>query len=145
MLVEVQEIIISGLILEIIYFVIVVVYIIKGDGVCSKFKIVIIIGVVLGWFIMMISIMVMNIVLFQWYLFKELFGELLGYWLQYCWVDEVWFNIIDFGKDDQYFIVIGLYKGIIYIFWFVVKNWVGLGEEFEKEIRIFEDLFSGFF
>lgn len=94
---------------------------------------------------MMVSITVMNIVLFQWYLFKELFGELLGYRLQYRRVDEVRFNIIDFGKDDQYFTVISLYKGVIYIFRFVVKNRVGLGEEFEKEIIIFEDVFSGFF
>lgn len=93
---------------------------------------------------MMVSATAMNTALLQWHPPKELPGELLGYRLRYRRADEAEPTIMDFGKDDQHFTVIGLHKGATYIFWLAAKNRAGPGEEFEKEITTPEDAPSGF-
>ncbi|VFV41005.1 receptor-type tyrosine-protein [Lynx pardinus] len=141
---EDYETTISGLTPETTYSVTVAAYTTKGDGARSKPKIVATTGAVPGRPTMMVSATAMNTALLQWHPPKELPGELLGYRLRYRRADEAEPTIMDFGKDDQHFTVIGLHKGATYIFWLAAKNRAGPGEEFEKEITTPEDAPSGF-
>ncbi|XP_019386827.1 PREDICTED: receptor-type tyrosine-protein phosphatase F isoform X6 [Crocodylus porosus] len=144
MLSEAQETIISGLLPETTYSITVAAYTTKGDGARSKPKVITTTGAVPGKPSVMISTTAMNTALMQWHPPKEMVGELLGYRLQYKRVDEEKMNTIDFGRDDHHYTVTNLHKGATYIFKLSAKNRAGLGEEFEKEITITEDVPSGF-
>ncbi|XP_019386826.1 PREDICTED: receptor-type tyrosine-protein phosphatase F isoform X5 [Crocodylus porosus] len=139
-----HETIISGLLPETTYSITVAAYTTKGDGARSKPKVITTTGAVPGKPSVMISTTAMNTALMQWHPPKEMVGELLGYRLQYKRVDEEKMNTIDFGRDDHHYTVTNLHKGATYIFKLSAKNRAGLGEEFEKEITITEDVPSGF-
>lgn len=55
------------------------------------------------------------------------------------------FIIFEFFEKEDYFIVIDIYKGALYIFRFLVRNKVGFGEEMVKEIFVLEEVLIGFF
>lgn len=55
------------------------------------------------------------------------------------------FIIFEFFEKEDYFIVIDIYKGVLYIFRFLVRNKVGFGEEMVKEIFVLEEVLIGFF
>ncbi|KAM6921521.1 receptor-type tyrosine-protein phosphatase F-like isoform 1-T1 [Xenentodon cancila] len=141
---EAQEAIITGLLPETTYSVVLAAYTGKGDGARSKAKVVTTTGAVPGKPTMMISTMMGNTALIQWQPPKEIVGEHVGYQLQYKRADEEGFTVKDFRKTDDYFTVTGLHKGATYIFKLAAKNRAGLGEGYMKEIVTPEDIPSSY-
>ncbi|XP_040926318.1 protein tyrosine phosphatase receptor type Fa isoform X3 [Betta splendens] len=137
---ETQEAVVTDLLPETSYSVILAAYTTKGDGARSKAKVVTTTGAVPGKPTMMISTTIGNTALIQWQPPKEMVGEHMGYQLQYKRAEEEAFTIRDFRKTDDHFTVTGLHKGASYIFKLCTKNRAGNGKECVKEISTPEDI-----
>lgn len=145
MLVDVQEMVIINLQFEIVYFIMVVVYIMKGDGVCSKFKVVVIKGVVLGCLILLVQQIFEGSFLVCWeFLVGIVEDQVLGYCLQFGCEDFMFLVILEFLFFEDCYMVLGVYKGVMYVFWLVVWSCGGLGEEVVEVLSILEDMFCGY-
>ncbi|XP_041275644.1 receptor-type tyrosine-protein phosphatase delta [Onychostruthus taczanowskii] len=144
MLVDAQEMLISGLQPETTYSFTVTAYTTKGDGARSKPKLVSTTGAVPGKPRLVISHTQMNTALIQWHPPVETFGPLQGYRLKFGRKDMDTLTTMEFSEKEDHFTATDIHKGASYVFRLSARNKVGFGEEMVKEISVPEEVPSGF-
>ncbi|XP_073419126.1 receptor-type tyrosine-protein phosphatase S [Dendrobates tinctorius] len=144
MLADAQEMIIDGLHPETTYSITVAAYTMKGDGARCKPKVITTQTAVSGKPELSVNQISESSLLIQWEPASESVGQVLGYRLQFGYIDAKVLSVLEFGAQEKKFTANNIHKGAKYIFRMAVKSRAGFSEEAFQEYMIPEEAPKGY-